>query len=576
MRLLICLLAVFAALDTVGQIMVLRSLASGGDCNFSTYEEDFTLVSDEIGAYNSPGYPRFVGPNILTFGRGGFTYSYMLEEDRWRFQEGDEWLGSINLGEEGYIVMGGSSVGAHPRSQEFGSKTALYRTDEQFNTLYEWPYVPWVDSLFTGTYGGNQNWAHTYIVTDTSILLSYNTLLMECLTEEPYTCRELSNVILQESTWYDDFRSLMSNIVPVYPACDSTYLLRLSVDTISQEMYAYCIDPVSFDIDTFTLQHGCGDFRTNQLQHGRSLAVASLDMRYRRPPACEVYLTLDADGSTGSGSVGDYREEVVCLQNHHALLDLDAELTSNGGRVAYVEVLFDREDCVQLHVDDRGSYRVEHGGDYVRLYLMDKTDYDAAIQALATVSVSWCDDMPYEESIIDITVSLTSGQYVTQQVIYDMTNVISRPATSMDEVTCVEGLVDTLLMVEPPATIVSDDAATMDNYLIYTCIDGLLHYQIINEQGCIYPDSLLVTAYIPAVPNAFSPNGDGSNDTFNPCLTADCVFYIYDRWGGQVHMGHAESPWGGNMRHKPATPGLYTWTVQDLSINTSGTILLMR
>jgi hypothetical protein len=104
MRLLICLLAICIASEALGQIFVLRTIDVEANCNFSTYEEDFTLVSDELGGYNSPGYPRFVGPNIFTFGRGGLTSSYILDEDRWRLQEGDEWLGSINLGQEGWGI----------------------------------------------------------------------------------------------------------------------------------------------------------------------------------------------------------------------------------------------------------------------------------------------------------------------------------------------------------------------------------------------------------------------------------------------------------------------------------------
>lgn len=471
---------------------------------------------------------------------------------------------------------GGSSNGVHPRSQEFSSRTALYRTDAQFNILHEWSYIPWVDSLFVGTYGGNQNWAHTYIVTDSSLVLSYNTLLMECLTEAPYTCRELSNPILQESTWFDDPQSLMSNIVPVYPACDSTFLLRLAVDTISQEMSAYCIDPTSFTVDTFTLQYGCEDFRSSQLMHGRSLVVASLDMRYRKPPTCEIDLQLDADGSSVAAVQGDYRQTVICPSSRHRLIDDDALLRSNGGRVAYIDIVYPPGDCMVFNVDEISRYRVVDRSDRLRLYVDDKTDYTAAIRVLDAIRVSWCDDWLAEEVQIEITVTLTSGQSVTRVSTFDLTNATARPSPLYDEVDCVEGAIDTVVLVDPPIVVNSTDVMSDDQQVIFPCYAGVINYTITDENGCQYMDSLSVNPYRPAIANVFSPNGDRNNDSFNQCLAADCTFSIYDSWGNRVYDGGHTTPWDGLMYRTAVSPGMYFWQLQTSMRSSHGTVLLIR
>jgi len=74
------------------------------------------------------------------------------------------------------------------------------------------------------------------------------------------------------------------------------------------------------------------------------------------------------------------------------------------------------------------------------------------------------------------------------------------------------------------------------------------------------------------VPNAFSPNGDGLNDLFQPVMDINCPirgyrFSIYNRYGQLVfYSAKAEEGWDGNMRGEQAEMGVYMY-VLNYTIN---------
>lgn len=87
------------------------------------------------------------------------------------------------------------------------------------------------------------------------------------------------------------------------------------------------------------------------------------------------------------------------------------------------------------------------------------------------------------------------------------------------------------------------------------CIDTAFLY--------IKPDSLIP---IVRVPNAFSPNGDGLNDEFQPYFVNKSgyivkTFRVYNRWGQLVYKaeGTKKASWNGRYYNedKPADPGTY-------------------
>jgi gliding motility-associated-like protein len=74
----------------------------------------------------------------------------------------------------------------------------------------------------------------------------------------------------------------------------------------------------------------------------------------------------------------------------------------------------------------------------------------------------------------------------------------------------------------------------------------------------------------PVVPNVFTPNGDGVNDTWqvkNLAEYTDCVLNIYNRYGQQVYQckGYPKD-WDGSSNGKPLPAGTYYYVI-DLRIN---------
>ena len=65
-----------------------------------------------------------------------------------------------------------------------------------------------------------------------------------------------------------------------------------------------------------------------------------------------------------------------------------------------------------------------------------------------------------------------------------------------------------------------------------------------------------------AMPDAFTPNGDGLNDMYYPKLVNHArvlEFHIYNRWGQLVH--NSTLPWDGTFQSKPQPVGTYLYYV---------------
>lgn len=69
-----------------------------------------------------------------------------------------------------------------------------------------------------------------------------------------------------------------------------------------------------------------------------------------------------------------------------------------------------------------------------------------------------------------------------------------------------------------------------------------------------------------AFPNAFTPNGDGVNDTFKPlflCPVASTHFRIFNRWGQQVfETRDPNAAWDGKTAGAEAASDVYGWQVE--------------
>lgn len=109
------------------------------------------------------------------------------------------------------------------------------------------------------------------------------------------------------------------------------------------------------------------------------------------------------------------------------------------------------------------------------------------------------------------------------------------------------------------------------------------------SNGCIDTVSnkvrVLKSCYI-AIPNAFTPNGDGINDFFYPinAFKADGLdFRVYNRWGQLVFKTNDwTQTWNGKIKGIPQPAGTYVWTMRYTHHDTGkkyslkGTMQLIR
>ena len=69
-----------------------------------------------------------------------------------------------------------------------------------------------------------------------------------------------------------------------------------------------------------------------------------------------------------------------------------------------------------------------------------------------------------------------------------------------------------------------------------------------------------------AIPNVFSPDGDGVNDTFKPLTTlelADYELVVYNRWGKKIFQSNIpEEGWDGTINAKASPSDVYIWTLK--------------
>ncbi len=95
---------------------------------------------------------------------------------------------------------------------------------------------------------------------------------------------------------------------------------------------------------------------------------------------------------------------------------------------------------------------------------------------------------------------------------------------------------------------------------------GDYRLRIVDQNGCEVSIDFEVTEFVPRVsfPTAFSPNGDGVNDTFGAvvgCPLPEFVFKLYNRWGQLVFYTEDQNQvWDGTFEGKDVPEGNYSYT----------------
>jgi gliding motility-associated-like protein len=104
--------------------------------------------------------------------------------------------------------------------------------------------------------------------------------------------------------------------------------------------------------------------------------------------------------------------------------------------------------------------------------------------------------------------------------------------------------------------------------------------EITDDKGCSITDSVnlgILLRYPAYLPNAFSPNNDGINDTWapqgGPALERWLYIQVFDRWGGLIF--EAQNPngpnavleWDGRAKNQPMPIGVYTCIIEGQFID---------
>jgi len=105
---------------------------------------------------------------------------------------------------------------------------------------------------------------------------------------------------------------------------------------------------------------------------------------------------------------------------------------------------------------------------------------------------------------------------------------------------------------------------------IHVLLPGDYWYQITHD-GCMETDTLTVSEIKQSalwIPSAFTPNGDGRNDEFNP-LGNDISSYnmqIYTRWGDRLFStDNLRIGWDGTFKGDMVQPGIYLYVIEYMS-----------
>jgi gliding motility-associated-like protein len=134
--------------------------------------------------------------------------------------------------------------------------------------------------------------------------------------------------------------------------------------------------------------------------------------------------------------------------------------------------------------------------------------------------------------------------------------------------------------------------STGDTTSFITVIKQGEYWVHVSDRNCAFADSILVTGAMDDppmyVPNCFSPNGDGLNDTFKPQGPegnfTSFDMKIFDRWGELIYESYDMSKgWNGMYKNDIVSLDVYVWVIDyhtlcsgDKNIHEVGHVLVLK
>ncbi|MEA1874761.1 MAG: gliding motility-associated C-terminal domain-containing protein, partial [Bacteroidota bacterium] len=130
------------------------------------------------------------------------------------------------------------------------------------------------------------------------------------------------------------------------------------------------------------------------------------------------------------------------------------------------------------------------------------------------------------------------------------------------------------------------DIATQNLPYFHGLYEGNYHFTITDGNGCKNQMDEIILVDNPEecirIPDAFTPNGDGTNDTWiieNLEMFPNAIVQVFNRWGQEVYFGYANSePWDGTFENKHLPTGSYIYIVDlhNQSKPKSGTVTIVH
>lgn len=130
----------------------------------------------------------------------------------------------------------------------------------------------------------------------------------------------------------------------------------------------------------------------------------------------------------------------------------------------------------------------------------------------------------------------------------------------------------------PPEGIIGD--TNNRNVTVAPLIPITYIIHVVSQNGCTGEAAIRINVIDKMhIPTAFSPNGDGFNDTFEIFNSKDQIvnLKIYNRWGEVIYKSDGyNEPWNGTYKNEPAPSGSYPYIIVTEFNEFKGEIFLMR
>ncbi len=130
------------------------------------------------------------------------------------------------------------------------------------------------------------------------------------------------------------------------------------------------------------------------------------------------------------------------------------------------------------------------------------------------------------------------------------------------------------------------DIATQNLPYFHGLYEGTYHFTITDGNGCKNQLDKITLIDNPEecirIPDAFTPNSDGTNDTWiieNLGMFPNAIVQVFNRWGQEVYFGYANSePWDGTFdgNHLPTGSYIYIVDLHNQSKPNSGTVTIVH